>query len=218
MALLELETDAASRAGRESKSVTSRAPRGGSRSRAPAAAGALARAVDRFRKNVWAKLVLRIAGILGGMLALAAIGASSIARGSGVPWSAGSSAATASFLAGGLTPVSSPTAAASARAPGAASAAPAASERQAGGEPPATDAGTPAPNAGLTADGKVILNLAGPDQLRKLPGVGEKRAHAIVALRTKLGGRFKRVTDLLRVKGIGPKGLKKMEPHLVLDP
>ena len=36
-------------------------------------------------------------------------------------------------------------------------------------------------------------------------------------LRKKLGGRFKRVTDLLRVKGIGQKSLKKMEPHLVLD-
>ncbi|HEX6766486.1 MAG TPA: helix-hairpin-helix domain-containing protein, partial [Polyangiaceae bacterium] len=78
-----------------------------------------------------------------------------------------------------------------------------------------SDAGT-AP-AGITPDGKVILNLAGPDELRRIPGVGPKRAEAIVELRKKLGGRFKRLTDLLRVKGIGQKSLKKMEPHLVLD-
>jgi len=70
--------------------------------------------------------------------------------------------------------------------------------------------------AGVTAEGKVILNLASADELTKLPGVGMKRAEAIVALRTKLK-RFRQVTDLLRVKGIGPRGLKRMLPHLVLD-
>ncbi|HKY36923.1 MAG TPA: helix-hairpin-helix domain-containing protein [Polyangiaceae bacterium] len=77
--------------------------------------------------------------------------------------------------------------------------------------PPAN--GTP---AGVTAEGKVILNLASAEELTKLPGVGMKRAEAIVALRTKLK-RFRQVTDLLRVKGIGPRGLKRMLPHLVLD-
>ena len=70
--------------------------------------------------------------------------------------------------------------------------------------------------AGVTAEGKVILNLASAEELTKLPGVGMKRAEAIVALRTKLK-RFRQVTDLLRVKGIGPRGLKRMLPHLVLD-
>jgi len=69
----------------------------------------------------------------------------------------------------------------------------------------------------MTADGKVILNRADASELRHLPGVGPKRAEAIVTLRAKLGGRFKRITDLLRVKGIGPKGMKKIEPHVVLD-
>lgn len=69
---------------------------------------------------------------------------------------------------------------------------------------------------GLTADGKVILNLATADDLRHLPGVGQKRADAILALRTRLG-RFKQVSDLLRVKGIGVRGLKKIVPHVVLD-
>ena len=83
--------------------------------------------------------------------------------------------------------------------------------------PPATE---PAPgNAappGITPEGKVILNLASAEELTKLPGVGLKRATAIVALRTKLK-RFKHATDLLRVKGIGPRGLQRMLPHLVLD-
>jgi len=83
--------------------------------------------------------------------------------------------------------------------------------------PPTTE---PAPGGaapvGVTPDGKVILNLASADELTKLPGVGMKRATAIVALRTKLK-RFKHATDLLRVKGIGPRGLQRMLPHLVLD-
>jgi competence protein ComEA len=58
--------------------------------------------------------------------------------------------------------------------------------------------------------------VASADELTKLPGVGMKRAQAIVLLRTKLK-RFKHATDLLRVKGIGPRGLQRMLPHLVLD-
>lgn len=69
---------------------------------------------------------------------------------------------------------------------------------------------------GVLADGRIVLNAASADELTKLPGVGQKRAEAIVALRTKLK-RFRQATDLLRVKGIGPRGLKRMLPHLVLD-
>jgi competence protein ComEA len=69
---------------------------------------------------------------------------------------------------------------------------------------------------GITPDGKVILNLATEDELTRLPGVGKKRAAAIVALRTKLG-HFKRATDLLRVKGIGVRGLKRLLPHALVD-
>jgi competence protein ComEA len=84
--------------------------------------------------------------------------------------------------------------------------------------PPSGSGGAPtaAPPAGVTADGRVVLNVASAEELTKLPGVGMKRAQAIVALRTKLK-RFRQATDLLRVKGIGPRGLKRMLPHLVLD-
>ena|SRR5690606_20889978 len=70
---------------------------------------------------------------------------------------------------------------------------------------------------GVTSDGKVILNVASAEVLTRLPGVGPRRAEAIVALRERLKG-FKRTTDLLRVRGIGVKSLKRMLPHLVLDP
>lgn len=88
----------------------------------------------------------------------------------------------------------------------------------------AADAGAPDPDAGsskadgaITADGKVILNLAAEDDLRKLPGIGAKKAQAILALRNKLG-RFSRPEDLLRVKGIGRKKLAKLRPRLLVDP
>lgn len=69
---------------------------------------------------------------------------------------------------------------------------------------------------GLTADGRVILNLASAAELQRLPGVGAKRAAAILALRQRLG-RLRRPSDLLRVKGIGPRLLERMLPVIVLD-
>jgi competence protein ComEA len=63
----------------------------------------------------------------------------------------------------------------------------------------------------------VVLNLATATELLRLPGVGAKRAESIVQLRLRLG-RFKRPSDLLRIKGIGPRTLERMLPRLVLDP
>jgi competence protein ComEA len=66
-------------------------------------------------------------------------------------------------------------------------------------------------------DGRVVLNRAGAAVLGKLPGIGDKRAQAIIALRERLG-RFRSLRDLLRVRGIGPKMLQRLEPLCVLDP
>jgi competence protein ComEA len=82
-------------------------------------------------------------------------------------------------------------------------------------EPPKSPAAPAGP--GVTAEGKIILNLADAATLRRLPGIGQRRAEAIIALRTELRG-FRKLTDLLRVKGIGPKGLRRMLPLLVLNP
>jgi competence ComEA-like helix-hairpin-helix protein len=66
-------------------------------------------------------------------------------------------------------------------------------------------------------DGKVILNTATVEDLESLPGVGESKAQKIVELRTKLG-KFTRLEELYRIKGIKHKLLEKLRPHLLLDP
>jgi competence protein ComEA len=62
----------------------------------------------------------------------------------------------------------------------------------------------------------VFLNSAGLDDLKRLPGVGPKRAEAILALRQRLG-RFQRLEDLVRVKGIGRNAIKKWRSLVRLD-
>jgi competence protein ComEA len=80
------------------------------------------------------------------------------------------------------------------------------------------DAGTERrPPPAVTDDGRVVLNVAGEHDLVRLPGIGTKRARAIVELRAQLG-RFRRVEDLLRVRGIGPRSLRRLRPLVVLDP
>jgi competence protein ComEA len=83
---------------------------------------------------------------------------------------------------------------------------------------PNTPATTPtitpaAPAARAPPEATVCINDANPEALRRLPGVGEKRARAIIELRTRLG-KLKRPEDLLRVKGLGRKRLAKIRPLL----
>jgi competence protein ComEA len=81
------------------------------------------------------------------------------------------------------------------------------------------DAGVAVPAASrrATPDDPVFLNQAAFEDLRRLPGVGPKRAQAILTLRQRLG-RFRQVEDLLKVKGIGRSTLKKLRPLIKLDP
>ncbi len=84
---------------------------------------------------------------------------------------------------------------------------------------PVVDASAPPPvahGAQATADDPVYLNEATVDDLRRLPGIGEKRALAVLELRRKLG-HFKQVEDLLRVKGIGRSTLRKLRPIVRID-
>ncbi len=71
-------------------------------------------------------------------------------------------------------------------------------------------------STGITDDGKVILNLASAEDLMRLPGVGKRRAETIIKLRAKLK-RFRRKSDLLRVRGIGVRSLKRLSPLMVVD-
>jgi len=81
--------------------------------------------------------------------------------------------------------------------------------------PSAVDAGS-APSSGVLADGRIILNVATEEELTKLPGIGPSRARAILALRQRLA-KFRAIEDLLRVKGIGRKTLRRIKPNVVLD-
>ena len=61
------------------------------------------------------------------------------------------------------------------------------------------------------------LNTATVEQLQKLPGIGPTTAKAIVRFREK-SGPFRRVEDLLVIRGITKKKLKKMRPYVTIKP
>ncbi|MGB0589755.1 MAG: ComEA family DNA-binding protein [Myxococcota bacterium] len=61
----------------------------------------------------------------------------------------------------------------------------------------------------------VNLNTATSGQLQTLPGIGPAKAGAIISYRSK-NGPFKRVDDLVQVKGIGPKTLSKLRPLVTI--
>ena len=64
--------------------------------------------------------------------------------------------------------------------------------------------------------GVVNVNTASADQLALLPGIGAARAREIIAARQQRGG-FKRVEDLLAIKGIGETSLAKLRPYVSLQ-
>ena len=61
----------------------------------------------------------------------------------------------------------------------------------------------------------INLNAATVDQLETLPGIGRKTAERIIEYRTKSGG-FKRIEDLMNVKGIGEKSFLKLKPLIAV--
>ena len=64
--------------------------------------------------------------------------------------------------------------------------------------------------------GVVNVNIASIEELVLLPGIGESRAMAIVALRENRGG-FDSVDELVDVKGIGDAMLAKLRPYVSLE-
>ncbi|MEE2679036.1 MAG: helix-hairpin-helix domain-containing protein [Myxococcota bacterium] len=74
----------------------------------------------------------------------------------------------------------------------------------------------PAAEMDPTLTGVVNVNTASSEELQLLPGIGETRARALVALRKRRGG-FKTLEELKEVKGIGAAGLERMRPFLRLQ-
>ena len=67
-----------------------------------------------------------------------------------------------------------------------------------------------------TPAGPVDLNTATVALLDTLPGVGPATANAIITYRTR-NGRFKSVTELLEVPGIGPAKLEAIRPLVMVS-
>lgn len=174
-------------------------------SRSLRALGTLASLAERIRGSTWPPIAIRVSAVVIALVVLGWIGRTAAAgpapspspapatRFSGADVDAGAAAS----LPNALDASGAPAAPAVAALPAAPVVAAARSSRASPSEP-------------------VYVNHASVDELRRLPGVGPKRAEAIIALRQRLG-RFQRVEDLLRVKGVGRNTVKKWRPLLRLD-
>ncbi|HEV8269490.1 MAG TPA: helix-hairpin-helix domain-containing protein [Thermoanaerobaculia bacterium] len=72
-------------------------------------------------------------------------------------------------------------------------------------------------DSGNAPASKVVnINQASSNELARLPRVGAKLADRIVAHRTQHGS-FKRIEDLMEVKGVGEKMFTKLKPYLTVS-
>ena len=61
------------------------------------------------------------------------------------------------------------------------------------------------------------LNAATVEQLEALPGIGRKTAELILQYRQK-NGPFKKIEELMNIKGIGEKSFLRIKPMVVVPP
>lgn len=70
-------------------------------------------------------------------------------------------------------------------------------------------------SAKAPAVGQVNINTASATELEALPGIGAKTAARIVEYRQK-NGPFKKVEDLMNVRGVGEKNFLKLKPQITV--
>jgi competence protein ComEA len=63
----------------------------------------------------------------------------------------------------------------------------------------------------------VNINTASASELEALPGVGQAMAARIVEYRQKNGG-FKKIEELMNVRGIGEKAFLTLKPQITIAP
>ncbi len=170
-----------------------------------------------YAQSPWAPALLRAAAAAGVLLVLAAVGAATL-QGSAAhaaPAAAPPASEDGAWLAPPSPASATPLTSSAAPPPPASAAPPAPASARAPSRRCGRDAeGVRSP--AVLPDGRLVLNLATEDDLRRLPGVGKRRAEQILALRGRLG-RFRRVSELLRVRGIGARALQRLKPLVTLD-
>jgi len=67
-----------------------------------------------------------------------------------------------------------------------------------------------------TKEKKVNINTASVSELQALPRIGVKVAERIVAFR-KEHGKFKKIEEIMKVKGIGEKIFKQIKDKITVD-
>ena len=68
--------------------------------------------------------------------------------------------------------------------------------------------------AGKAVEGAVNINTAPPEILALLPGIGPSKAQSILAYRRRHP--FRTVDELVRIKGIGRKMVRRLRAHLAV--
>ena len=72
-------------------------------------------------------------------------------------------------------------------------------------------------SASQAATSPLNLNAASATQLESLPGIGARTAERIIEYRQKNGG-FKKIEELMNVRGVGEKSFLKLKPLITVVP